>query len=144
MTGKPYRLLSEAEFEYAARAGTLTVYPWGDDIGKNNANCVGCGNKLDNNRSSPVGSFAANQFGLYDMHGDVWQWIEDCYHDDYDGAPQDGSAWIEGADCNQRVVRGGSWHDNPGLLRSASREWYATDNRYDFLGFRVGRTLLPP
>jgi formylglycine-generating enzyme required for sulfatase activity len=141
MTGKPYRLLSEAEFEYAARAGTKTAYPWGDEVGKNNANCGGCGSRWDNRQSSPVGSFAANQFGLYDMHGDVWQWIEDCYHENFEGAPQDGSVWTEGGDCTRRVVRGGSWYFKPGNLRSASRDKAPTGIRNDDLGFRVGRTL---
>ena len=94
MTGKPYRLLSEAEYEYAARAGTQTAYPWGDEIGKNNANCAGCGSKWDDKQTAPVGSFAVNRFGLYDMHGNVMEWVEDCYHDSYNGAPSDGSAWI--------------------------------------------------
>jgi formylglycine-generating enzyme required for sulfatase activity len=143
MTGKPYRLLSEAEFEYAARAGTLTAYPWGDEIGKNNANCAGCGSKWDNKQPAPVGSFAANRFGLYDMHGNVMQWVEDCPHRDYEGAPQDGSAWIEGADCSLRVIRGGAYSSNPQSLRSAFRYAFSTaKNRY-FLGFRVGRTLTP-
>jgi formylglycine-generating enzyme required for sulfatase activity len=122
--GKPYRLLTEAEYEYATRAGTQTAHPWGDDIGKNNANCDGCGSQYK--QPPPVGSFAANQFGLYDMIG-KWQWVQDCYHKGYDGAPGDGSAWTEG-DCSRRVVRGG---DNvpflgPRLLRSASRAGYAT------------------
>jgi formylglycine-generating enzyme required for sulfatase activity len=144
MTGKPYRLLSEAEFEYAARAGTQTVYPWGNEIGKNNANCNGCGSRWDNRQPSPVGSFAANAFELYDMHGNIWQWIEDCYHEDYEGAPQDGSSWVEGADCDQRVVRGGSWFYNPQDLRSANRYRYTTHARDGNLGFRVGRTLITP
>jgi formylglycine-generating enzyme required for sulfatase activity len=105
MTGKPYRLLSEAEFEYAGRAATQTTYPWGNEIGKNNANCVDCGSPWDKRQPSPVGSFAANPFGLYDMHGNIWQWVEDCYHEDYRGAPQDGSRWVEGADCNSRRRR---------------------------------------
>ena len=143
MTGKPYRLLSEAEFEYAARAGTLTAYPWGDEIGKNNANCAGCDSKWDNRQPSPVGSFAANRFGLYDMHGNVMQWVEDCPHRDYEGAPQDGSPWIEGADCSLRVIRGGAYSSNPQALRSAFRSAFSTaKNRY-FIGFRVGRTLTP-
>ena len=107
-TGKPYRLLTEAEYEYATRAGTTTAYPWGDDIGKNNANCNGCGSQWDGKQTAPVGSFAPNQFGLYDMVGNVWEWTEDCYHDSYNGAPADGSAWT-GGDCSRRVVRGGSW-----------------------------------
>ena len=101
MTGRPYRLLSEAEWEYAARAGTTTAYSWGDEIGKNNANCNGCGSEWDSRRTAPVGSFAPNQFGLYDMHGNVWEWVEDCLHDNYKGAPEDGSAWIAQGDCSQ-------------------------------------------
>jgi formylglycine-generating enzyme required for sulfatase activity len=87
MTGQPYRLLSEAEWEYAARAGTTTVYSWGDEIGENNANCRGCGSQWDRKRIAPVGSFAPNKFGLYDMHGNVWEWVEDCLHTSYEGAP---------------------------------------------------------
>jgi formylglycine-generating enzyme required for sulfatase activity len=142
MTGKPYRLLSEAEFEYAARAGTLTAYPWGDDIGENNANCAGCGSKWDNKQPSPVGSFAANRFGLYDMHGNVLQWVEDCSNDSYEGAPSDGSAWTEG-DCDRRIVRGGLWDEGPPSLRSASRSSLTPDDRDSTLGFRVARTLTP-
>jgi formylglycine-generating enzyme required for sulfatase activity len=141
MTGKPYRMLSEAEFEYAARAGTQTAYPWGDKIGNSNANCVGCGSQWDNRKPSPINSFAANRFGLQAMHGNVWQWTEDCWHEDYKGAPEDGSAWVEGGDCSRRVVRGGSWRNDPRLLRSAVRDKGRTGDRSDDLGFRVGRTL---
>jgi formylglycine-generating enzyme required for sulfatase activity len=142
MTGKPYRLLSEAEFEYAARAGTQTAYPWGDEIGTKNANCNGCGSQWDNRQPSPVGSFAANPFGLHDMHGNVWQWLQDCDHQDYKGAPQDGSPWVEGSECHHRMVRGGSWRDGPQFLRSADRGWNTSDGRLNFLGFRVARTLI--
>jgi formylglycine-generating enzyme required for sulfatase activity len=141
-TGKPYRLLSEAEFEYAARAGSATAYPWGDEIGEGNANCGGCGSEWDGRQTSPVGSFKPNAFGLYDMQGNVFQWIEDCYHGNYNGAPTDGSAWTSG-DCNRRVLRGGSWGSVPQNLRSANRIGNATGNRYNSLGFRVGRTLIP-
>jgi len=145
MTEKPYRLLSEAEFEYAARAGTQTAYPWGDEIGKGNANCNGCGSQWDGKQAAPVGSFAPNRFGLHDMHGNVWQWVEDCYHGDYEGVPADGSPWTEGADCSRRrVVRGGSWNNLPQLLRSANRSRGTSDSRLNFLGFRVGRTLITP
>jgi formylglycine-generating enzyme required for sulfatase activity len=159
MTGKPYRLLSEAEFEYAARAGTQTAYPWGADaICTGNANCAFFGSALSreepdagdrhvrvwNARPVPVGSFAANQFGLHDMHGNVWQWVEDCYYNSYQGAPDDGSAWTTGpTDCHRRVSRGGSWLNGPRGIRSASRRSPATDIRDGTLGFRVGRTLTP-
>jgi formylglycine-generating enzyme required for sulfatase activity len=143
MTGQPYRLLTEAEWEYAARAGTTTAYYWGDDIGKGNANCNGCGSQWDAKQTSPVGSFAANQFGLYDMAGNVFQWVQDCYHRNYDGAPTDGSAWTSG-DCGRRVVRDGSWIVNPRSLRSAFRGWYTSVGRSNGLGFRVGRTLVTP
>ena len=142
ITGKTYRLLSEAEYEYAARAGRQTVYPWGDDLGRNNANCDGCGGQWGRKQTAPVGSFAANGFGLYDMVGNVWEWAEECYHDNYNGAPADGTAWT-GGDCYTRVVRGGSWVNGPQNLRSASRNRSSTDGRSGDLGFRVGRTLTP-
>jgi formylglycine-generating enzyme required for sulfatase activity len=141
VTGKPYRLLTEAEYEYAARAGTQTAYSWGDDIGENNANCNRCGSAWDTKQSAPVGSFAPNQFGLYDMLGNVGQWVADCYHPTYVGAPTDGSAWIEGGDCAVYVVRGGSWQRGADSLRSASRDRYNTEHRGAGEGFRVGRTL---
>jgi len=142
ITGKPYRLLSEAEYEYAARAGTETTYPWGDKIwldGKTMANCDGCDSQWGGKQTAPVGSFAANRFGLYDMVGNV---SEDCWHANYEGAPADGSAWTSG-DCNLRVVRGGSWGNLPVLLNSAYRYRNSTDYRDDGLGFRVARTLTP-
>jgi len=141
ITGKTYRLLSEAQYEYAARAGRQTVYPWGDDLGRNNANCNGCGSQWDDKQTAPVGSFAANGFGLYDMVGNVWEWAEDCYHDSYNGAPADGTART-GGDCNTRVVRGGSWNYNPQHLRSAIRLGVSAGDRNVVLGFRVGRTLV--
>ena len=140
-TGKPYRLLSESEYEYATRAGTTTDYPWGDDVGTNNANCDGCGSKWDNKQTAPVGSFAGNNFGLYDMVGNVLEWVEDCLHESYTGAPSDGSAWIEGSDCTRRVHRGGSWFDPPVDLRSAQRFADNPGSRGHVMGFRVARTL---
>jgi formylglycine-generating enzyme required for sulfatase activity len=142
MTGQPYRLLTEAEWEYAARAGTATAYTWGDEIGEGNANCKECGSAWDNGETSPVGSFKPNAFGLYDMAGNVWQWVEDCDHRDYDGAPTDGSAWTGGA-CSRHAVRGGSWVDAPQLLRSAVRLRFSTTFRISNLGFRIARTLAP-
>jgi formylglycine-generating enzyme required for sulfatase activity len=142
VTGKPYRLLTEAEWEYAARAGTQTAYSWGDEIGKGNANCNSCGSQSDARQTAPVGSFAPNAFGLYDMQGNVWEWVEDCYHVNYDGAPTDGLAWTAGDNSSDRVVRGGSWYDDPRFLRSADRGWNP-GYRGIVLGFRVARTLSP-
>jgi formylglycine-generating enzyme required for sulfatase activity len=143
MTARSYRLLSEAEWEYAARAGTATAYSWGDELGKNNANCNGCGSEWDSRRTAPVGSFVPNQFGLYDMHGNVWEWVEDCLHTNYEGAPNDASAWIGQGDCNNRVIRGGSWIAYPVGLRSALRFWFPANDHGNDLGFRVARTLNP-
>jgi formylglycine-generating enzyme required for sulfatase activity len=144
VTGKPYRLLSESEYEYATRAGTKTAYPWGDDIGKNNANCIGCGSKWDNRQPAPVGSFAPNRFGLYDMVGNVYSWVEDCLHIDFNGAPADGLPWIQGSNCTSRVGRGGSWNADRNNVRSGSRDWGSTVYRQTFWGFRVARTLIAP
>ena len=139
-TGKEYRLLSESEWEYAARGGTRTRYWWGDAIGRNRANCDGCGSQWDAKQTSPVGAFAANGFGLYDVHGNVWEWVEDCYDDSYHGAPGDGSARQSGM-CGHRVLRGGSWYNGPRHLRSADRlrgaAWFQNFN----VGFRVAKTL---
>jgi formylglycine-generating enzyme required for sulfatase activity len=144
VTGKHYRLLSEAEYEYAARAGTQTSYPWGDEIGRNNANCEGCGSNWDGKQSAPVGSFPPNKFKLHDMVGNVWQWVEDCWHDSYNGAPVDGSPWIEDDDCKFRVERSDGWRrgsPTAELPRSALRDKDAPGNRNDIVGFRVARTL---
>jgi len=141
MTGKTYRLLSEAEWEYAARAGTQTAYFFGDD-----ADALGnyaWYNANADSQTHPVGEKEPNGFGLYDMHGNVWEWVEDCVHGNYDGAPEDGSAWIAGGDCKNRILRGGSWSVNPGNLRSASRGWDSSDGRNFINGFRIGRTLTP-
>ena len=121
-TGKRYRLPSESEWEYAARSGTETAYSWGDEIGVNRANCDGSGSEWSDKQTSPVGSFEPNAFGLYDMHGNVWEWVEDCWHDNYEGAPSDGSAWTSGGNSNRAVVRGGSWSVIRGVcvLRSAA------------------------
>jgi formylglycine-generating enzyme required for sulfatase activity len=143
-TGKPYRLLTEAEWEYAARAGTNAAYSWGNDVGKGNANCAGCGSQWDNGQTAPVGSFKPNAFGLYDMLGNVWHWVQDCYHDKYQGAPTNGSAWgTSCTDASRRVVRGGSWGDDPRYLYLAHRYKGYADERYYSGGFRLARTLSP-
>lgn len=138
VTGRSYRLLSEAEWEYAARAGSNTVYSFGDDpaaLGEYAWYSANSGN-----RAHPVGEKKPNGFGLYDMHGNVWQWVADCVHNSYKGAPRDGSVWTNG-DCTRRVNRGGSWFLPPQFLRSARRFAGTPVIRNYDLGFRVGRTL---
>ncbi len=145
-TGQRYRLLSEAEWEYAARAGTTTPFHTGATISTGQANydgnyTYGSGVKGEyRQRTTPVGSFPANAFGLHDMHGNVWEWTQDCWNGSYTGGPTDGSAWTTG-DCTRRVRRGGSWFSSPLFLRSAGRSWYITSNRISNTGFRVARTL---
>ncbi len=140
-TGQSYRLLSESEWEYVARANSTTKYNWGNDPSGNKAVCDRCGSQWDNKRTAPVGSFSANSFGLYDVHGNVWEWVEDCWHDSYSGSPTNGASWISGGKCRQRVVRGGSWSARPKHLRVANRGWSNTDYQSSGLGFRVVRTL---
>jgi formylglycine-generating enzyme required for sulfatase activity len=148
-TGKSYRLLSEAEREYVTRAGTRTPFWWGETISTAQANYDGNytsrgGAKGEyRQRTVSVDSFEPNPWGLYNVHGNVWEWCEDAWHDDYKGAPEDGSAWLEGGDANRRVVRGGSWIDIPRVLRAANRDWDTSDDRFSLLGFRVARTLTP-
>jgi formylglycine-generating enzyme required for sulfatase activity len=142
LTGKKYRLLTEAEWEYAARAGSKTRYAWGDEPGNDNANCRGCsGSGID--QTVPVGSFRPNAFGIYDMEGNVWEWVEDIWHDNYDAAPADGSAWLEDDDATYKAVRGGSWNNAPELLRAALRVKRHRKVQFDTLGFRVARTMRP-
>ncbi|MFZ4806322.1 MAG: SUMF1/EgtB/PvdO family nonheme iron enzyme [Hyphomicrobiaceae bacterium] len=150
--GKPYRLLSEAEWEYAARAGTTPPFWWGSSIMPSQANYDGSADPYKGGgsqgeyrqRTVVVDSFAANPWGLHNVHGNVWEWTEDCWHDSYNGAPSDGSAWTTSCtDGSRRVLRGGSWSHYPRSLRSANRNWDATVDRSYSRGFRVGRTLSP-
>ncbi len=141
-TASRYRLPSEAEWEYAARAGTSTSYWWGDTVGRNRANCDGCGSEWDLDRSAPVGSFAPNPFGLHDTAGNVWELVQDCAHSNYDGAPVDGSAWEDSSGaCSDRMMRGGSWQSRPWKLRSVARYSTQPDARGRNLGFRLVREI---
>ncbi|HET9688781.1 MAG TPA: formylglycine-generating enzyme family protein [Pseudolabrys sp.] len=141
LTGADYRLLTEAEWEYAARAGAKTRYSWGDQPREGNANCDGCGSKWDLRQTAPVGSFNPNSLGLYDMHGNVWEWVEDSWHENYDVTPKDGSAWLQGDDPNYRIIRGGSWRNESEHVRAAARFKRNVNVRFDTLGFRVARTM---
>jgi formylglycine-generating enzyme required for sulfatase activity len=146
-TGKSYRMLSEAEWEYAARAGTTTPFSTGETISTEQANYDGNytyagGSKgTDRRKMVPVGSFKPNAFGLHDMHGNVWEWVEDPWHDSYKGAPTDGSAWAKDGDRSRRILRGGSWGLDPRLIRSALRGRLDSVLRGNYLGFRVARSL---
>jgi formylglycine-generating enzyme required for sulfatase activity len=152
LTGREYRLPSEAEWEYACRAGTTTPFYFGETITGELANYdarntyAGEAKGEYRQQTTPVGQFSPNAFGLYDMHGNVWEWCADTWHDNYDGAPRDGSAWIENGNDNRSPLRGGSWCTNPNNCRSAYRyHYYRRVNNYSDLGFRVvcgaGRTL---
>jgi formylglycine-generating enzyme required for sulfatase activity len=133
-TGQTYRLPSEAEWEYSARAGTTTAYFWGDRFESHRANSGG-------SRAVAVGRYPANAFGLHDMNGNVWEWVEDVWHASYVGAPSDGSAWMADGDQSKRVLRGGSWGVTPQVLRSAQRARNSPASRYEYIGFRVARTF---
>jgi formylglycine-generating enzyme required for sulfatase activity len=146
-TGKTYRLPSEAEWEYACRAGTKTAFSFGDTITGDEANYDGNFTYNGGPRgpyrrgTSAVGSYPANAWGLFDMHGNVWEWVQDVLHDNYEGAPLDGSAWEEGGDQARRILRGGSWLYNPRYLRSALRNGFSAVLSNDIVGFRVVREL---
>jgi len=138
VTGQPYRLPSEAEWEYAARAGTISRYWWGDRMAPKMANCRGCGDPYDSRQPLTVNSTAPNPFGLYGMGGGVAQWVADCWHPTYQGAPNDGSARTESG-CVDRVLRGGSWRSSSSEIRPGSRAHYEAGVRHPNHGFRVAR-----
>ena len=148
-TGQGYRLLTESEWEYVARAGTSGPFHFGSTISTDQANydgnyIYGSGPKgIYRGNTVSVGSFPANRFGLHDVHGNVWEWVEDCWHENYGGAPLDGGAWVTGGDCGFRMLRGGSWSNYPWNLRSAFRLRNETGVRDSTVGFRVARTLAP-
>lgn len=152
-TGAEYRLLSEAEWEYVARAGSTTNYPWGNDVGRAKANCHRCRSGWDHLFPAPAGCFQPNDFGVFDTVGNVYEWVADCWHDSYVDAPSDGSAgdekspgpvsasWRDTADCSNRVLRGGSVFTVPWFTRSSARYKSSVDLKVDSVGFRVARSL---
>ncbi|MFM0212588.1 SUMF1/EgtB/PvdO family nonheme iron enzyme [Paraburkholderia sediminicola] len=139
-TGKPYRLPTEAEWEYADRGGTTTAYWWGDQMRKGNANCKDCGDPWHKEGPETAGSFAPNPVGLYDMNGSVWEWVADCWHNSYQGAPADGRVW-DSPSCDMRVIRGGSWREGGNYMLSATRFKYSASVRQSQDGFRVVKDL---
>jgi formylglycine-generating enzyme required for sulfatase activity len=124
-SGHTYRLPTEAEWQIAARAGTTTDYYWGNDVGRNHANCDGCGSEWDNRKTSPVGSFKPNAFGLYDIVGNAWQWMDTCWK----------------GNCAKHMLCGGSWNHRPQDMRPDMCNWFDTGKRMRYLGFRVATTL---
>jgi formylglycine-generating enzyme required for sulfatase activity len=149
-TGQKYRLPSEAEWEYACRAGTETPFHFGETITTDLANYCGLSEYNGgptgkfSKATTEVGSFPANAFGLYDMHGNVWEWCLDRWHESYYGAPTDGSAWTTGGDRSRRILRGGSWYEYPKHCRSASRGSTLEDTALNSVGFRVVCHYTPP
>jgi len=139
-TGKNYRLLSEAEWEYVARAGSRTSFWWGSYAGSGNAHCFNCKSDYSTSKPAKVGTYKPNPFGVYDTAGNLYEWVHDCYHRNYEGAPVDGTVW-EGGDCNDRVVRGGSYGSPASSMRSENREKFNSERGQYNVGIRIARDL---
>lgn len=139
-TGKKYRLLSESEWEYAASSGKKAPFWWGYDKEPNRAHCFDCENGLDPRKPTKIGNFAANPFGIHDTAGNVSEWVSDCWHENYDGAPSDNETW-EGGDCTYRILRGGAYISPAQSIRSAKRDKLKSNTGYDHIGIRIAREL---
>lgn len=141
ISGKSYRLPSEAEWEYAARGGTSTRYWWGDQMAPGKANCQGCGSPWRIDEPAEAGSFAPNPYGLYDMNGSVWEWVQDCWHNSYSQSPGDAVAWEDQPNCSARVIRGGSWRDSTSYMEVSTRSSDDAGARRSQNGLRVARDI---
>jgi len=139
-TGMRYRLLSEAEWEYVARAGTTTSYWWGSKPGEGNAHCFDCKSDYNTSKPAKVGTYKPNPFGLYDTAGNVFEWVHDCYHRSYNDAPTDGSVW-EGGDCDVRIVRGGAYRSPANSARAENRDKFKSGKGQYNVGIRIAREL---